>query len=83
MEIKTMDAIFNIHAFHQGEHDKPFAMVRSDFRNACRDIEQAAHKELIQKYNRLLVQTMKGFGWDSIYAIEIIDEMRKELRNEN
>ena len=79
MEIKTMDAIFNIHAFHQGEQDKPFAMVRSDFRNACRDIEQAAHRELIMKYNTLLTKTMKGLGWDPIYAVEIIDEMRKEL----
>ena len=58
-------------------------MVRSDFRNACRDIEQAAHRELIMKYNILLTKTMKALGWDPIYAVEIIDEMRKELENGN
>ena len=75
-----MDAIFNIHAFHQGDCEKPFAMVRSDFREACRDIEKATHNELLNKYSNTLSKVMKNLGWENKYAIEIIDAIKKELK---
>ena len=80
MDAKKKEQIFNDHAFHKGELDKPFAMVRSDFYEACESIEKHLHNELIMKYNNLLSRTMKKLGWEPIYAIEIIDAIRKELK---
>ena len=80
MDAKKKEQIFNDHAFHKGDCEKPFAMVRSDFREACRDIEKATHNELLNKYTKTLSKVMKDLGWENKYAIEIIDEMRKELK---
>ena len=80
MDAKKKEQIFNDHAFHKGELDKPFAMVRSDFYEACETIEKNLHNELIMKYNSLLSRTMKKLGWEPIYAIEIIDAIKKELK---
>ena len=80
MDAKLKQQIFNNHAFHKGELDKPFAMVRSDFYQACESIEKVTHNELIMKYNSLLTRAMKKLGWEPIYAIEIIDEMKKEMK---
>ena len=80
MEIRVIDHIFDTHAFHKGDCEKPFAMIRSDFYQACESIEKHLHNELIMKYNSLLSRTMKKLGWEPIYAIEIIDEIKKELK---
>ena len=80
MDAKLKEQIFNNHAFHKGELDKPFAMVRSDFYQACESTEKIIHNELIMKYNSLLTRAMKKLGWEPIYAIEIIDEMKKEMK---
>ena len=80
MDAKKKEQIFNNHAFHKGELDKPFAMVRSDFYEACESIEKHLHNELIMKYNSLLSRAMKNLGWENKYAIEIIDEIKKELK---
>ena len=80
MDAKKKEQIFNDHAFHKGELDKPFAMVRSDFYEACESIEKHLHNELIMKYNNLLSRAMKKLGWEPIYVIEIIDEIKKELK---
>ena len=80
MDAKKKEQIFNDHAFHKGDGDKPFAMVRSDFYQACESIEKHLHNELIMKYNSLLSRAMKKLGWEPIYSIEIIDEIRKELK---
>ena len=80
MEIRVIDHIFDTHAFHKGDCEKPFAMVRSDFREACRDIEKATHNELLNKYTNTLSKVMNNLGWENKYVIEIIDEMRKELK---
>ena len=80
IDVVTIDQIFNKHAFHKGDCEKPFAMVRSDFYQACESIEKHLHNELIMKYNSLLSRAMKKLGWEPIYSIEIIDEIRKELK---
>ena len=81
MDAKKKEQIFNDYAFHKGDGDKPFAMVRSDFYQACESIEKHLHNELIMKYNSLLYRAMRKLGWEPIYSIEIIDEIRKELGN--
>ena len=80
MDAKKKEQIFNDHAFHKGELDKPFAMVRSDFYQACEAIEKHLHNELIMKYNSLLSRAMNNLGWENKYVIEIIDAIKKELK---
>ena len=80
MDAKKKEQIFNDYAFHKGELDKPFAMVRSDFYQACESMEKVIHNELIMKYNTVLTRAMKKLGWEPIHTVEIINEMKKELK---
>ena len=79
MDAKKKEQIFNDHAFHKGELDKPFAMVRSDFYQACEAIEKHLHNELLMKYNIQLVKAMNKFGWEPIYAAELTHEIMLNL----
>ena len=65
MGIVEMDRIFDKYAFHRGDQDKPFAMLRNTFREAVREVELITQEKELKKS----------------YAIqlEIYQELEKEL----
>ena len=65
IDIMTMDRIFDKYAFHRGDQDKPFAMLRNTFREAVREVELITQEKELKKS----------------YAIqlEIYQELEKEL----
>ena len=65
MGIMEMDRIFDKYAFHRGDQDKPFAMLRNTFREAVREVELLTQEKELKKS----------------YAIqlEIYQELEKEL----
>lgn len=65
MGIMEMDRIFDKYAFHRGDQDKPFAMLRNTFREAVREVE-------------MLTQEKEQIKFKAI-QLEIYKELEKEL----
>lgn len=65
MGIMVIDTIFNKYAFHRGDQDKPFAMLRNTFREAVREVELATQYSMLIKFKAI--------------QLEIYQELEKEL----
>ena len=95
----TMDKIFDKYAFHRGDQDKPFAMLRNTFRDAVREIETITQKNELNKFHAIKLEIYqeieKEFNWifdapdDEIKAkrelvfAEMIQDKLKELELKN
>lgn len=65
IDIMTMDKIFSKYAFHRGDQDKPFAMLRNTFREAVREVEMLTQEKEQIKFKAT--------------QLEIYKELEKEL----
>ena len=74
MGIMEMDRIFDKYAFHRGDQNKPFAMLRNTFREAAREVELITQENELKKSYAIQLEIYQELEKEYNWVLDAIDD---------